>query len=145
MSSADENKALVRRFLEEQFKGNLDVIEELLSPDFVDRGLLPGQGPTREDYKRFDDTYNSTSGEGVYVPPGWTGKMPNGDAINQSSTFLSIRSFFRNDQQWQKVQTYLNGGAVPTFTYHRFWAQAEIATAFSLHVLTKARYFCRLS
>jgi predicted ester cyclase len=33
-------------------KGNLDVIDELLSPDFVDRNLLPGQGPTREDFKR---------------------------------------------------------------------------------------------
>ena len=50
--SVEENKALVRRFLEEQFEGNLDVIDELLAPDFVDRGLLPGQGPTREDYMR---------------------------------------------------------------------------------------------
>jgi serine phosphatase RsbU (regulator of sigma subunit)/predicted ester cyclase len=50
--SAEENKALVRRFLEEQARGNLGVIDELLSPDFVDRGLLPGQGPTREDFKR---------------------------------------------------------------------------------------------
>src|ERR671913_214901 len=50
--SVEENKALVRRFLEEQFRGNLDVIDELLTPDFVDRGLLPGQGPTREDFKR---------------------------------------------------------------------------------------------
>jgi serine phosphatase RsbU (regulator of sigma subunit) len=50
--SAKENKALVRRFLEEQARGNLDVIDELLSPDFVDRSLLPGQGPTREDFKR---------------------------------------------------------------------------------------------
>jgi serine phosphatase RsbU (regulator of sigma subunit)/predicted ester cyclase len=49
--SAEENKALVRRFLEEQAGGNLSVIDELLSPDFVDRGLLPGQGPTREDFK----------------------------------------------------------------------------------------------
>ncbi|CAM3878590.1 glycoside hydrolase family 48 protein [Kibdelosporangium persicum] len=89
---------------------------------------------TRTDYGRFDDTYNSSTGEGVYVPPGWTGKMPNGDAINQSSTFLSIRSFYRSDPQWNKVADYLAGGAAPTFTYHRFWAQAEIATAFSLHV-----------
>jgi ketosteroid isomerase-like protein len=51
-SEAEENKALVRRFLEERGKGNLDVIDELLSPDFVDRSLMPGQGPTREDYKR---------------------------------------------------------------------------------------------
>ncbi|MEV4313687.1 glycoside hydrolase family 48 protein [Actinocrispum sp. NPDC049592] len=89
---------------------------------------------TRTDYNRFDDTYNSTSGEGVYVPPTFNGKMPNGDPINSSSTFLSIRSFYKNDPQWPKVQSYLNGGAAPTFTYHRFWAQAEIATAFSLHV-----------
>jgi serine phosphatase RsbU (regulator of sigma subunit)/predicted ester cyclase len=50
--SVDENKAIVRRFLEEQTRGNLDVIDELLSPDFVDHSLLPGQGPNREDFKR---------------------------------------------------------------------------------------------
>jgi glycosyl hydrolase family 48/cellulose binding protein with CBM2 domain/Big-like domain-containing protein len=89
---------------------------------------------TRTDYNRFDDTYNATSGEGPYVPPGWTGKMPNGDPINSSSTFLSMRSFYKNDPQWPKVQSYLDGGPAPTLTYHRFWAQAEIATAFSVHV-----------
>ena len=52
MSSPEENKALVRRFLEELVTGNLDVIDELLSSDFVDRSLMPGQGPTREDFKR---------------------------------------------------------------------------------------------
>jgi predicted ester cyclase len=50
-SVAEENKALVRRFLEELIKGNLDVIGELVAPDFVDRSLEPGQGPTREDFK----------------------------------------------------------------------------------------------
>lgn len=76
---------------------------------------------TRTDYNRFNDT--------VYVPSGWTGTMPNGDAINSSSTFSSIRSFYKNDPAWSKIQTYLNGGAAPTFTYHRFWAQADIALA----------------
>jgi predicted ester cyclase len=51
-SEVEEYKTLVRRFLEELAKGNLDVIDELLSPDFVDRSLMPGQGPTREDFKR---------------------------------------------------------------------------------------------
>ena len=88
---------------------------------------------TRTDYNRFDDVYNASSGEGPYVPPGWTGKMPNGDQIAQGSSFLSMRSMFRNDPQWPKVQSYLDGGPAPEFTYHRFWAQAEIATAFSLH------------
>jgi predicted ester cyclase len=49
---AEENKAIVRRFLKELAKGNLDVIDELAAPDFVDRSLMPGQGPTREDFKR---------------------------------------------------------------------------------------------
>ena len=38
--SAEENKALVRRFVEELDRGNLDVIDELLAPDFVDRSML---------------------------------------------------------------------------------------------------------
>jgi serine phosphatase RsbU (regulator of sigma subunit)/predicted ester cyclase len=37
----------------------------LLSPDFVDRSLVPGQGPTREDFKRthreFLDAFSTTS------------------------------------------------------------------------------------
>jgi predicted ester cyclase len=32
--------------------GNLDVMDELLAPDFVDRSLLPGQQPDRDSYKR---------------------------------------------------------------------------------------------
>ncbi len=52
MSAEEKNKALVRRLLEEVSKGNLNVIDGLLSPDFADRGLLPGQGPSREDFKR---------------------------------------------------------------------------------------------
>ena len=54
MSEAQENnKALVRRFLKELAeKGNFDVMNELLAEGFVDRNPTPGQGPTREDYKR---------------------------------------------------------------------------------------------
>nr|QIN90906.1 cellobiohydrolase [uncultured bacterium] len=76
---------------------------------------------TRADYDRFDDP--------VYVPSGWNGKMPNGDAINSNSTFISIRSFYKNDPAWPKVQSYLNGGSAPSFNYHRFWAQVDVATA----------------
>ncbi|MFJ2607026.1 glycoside hydrolase family 48 protein [Streptomyces sp. NPDC087425] len=76
---------------------------------------------TRADYNRFDDT--------VYVPSGWTGTMPNGDAINSSSTFASLRSFYKSDPAWSKIESYLAGGAAPVFTYHRFWAEADIALA----------------
>ncbi|UFR01167.1 cellulose binding domain-containing protein [Streptomyces sp. Go40/10] len=76
---------------------------------------------TRTDYSRFGDS--------VYVPSGWTGTMPNGDAINSSSTFSSIRSFYKSDPNWSKIEAYLKGGAAPVFTYHRFWAEADIALA----------------
>jgi serine phosphatase RsbU (regulator of sigma subunit)/predicted ester cyclase len=49
-SEDEENKALVRRFLEAHAKGNLDALEEMLAPDFVDHSLLPGQVPGREGY-----------------------------------------------------------------------------------------------
>jgi steroid delta-isomerase-like uncharacterized protein len=50
--SAEENRALARRFLEAQAKGDLNALDELMAPDFVDRSVLPGQGSSREDYKR---------------------------------------------------------------------------------------------
>ncbi|GGS06061.1 cellulose 1,4-beta-cellobiosidase [Micromonospora fulviviridis] len=85
----------------------------------------------RGDYKRFDDVYNAADGQGLYVPSGWTGKMPNGDAIAAGKSFLDIRSFYKNDPDWPKVQAYLNGGAEPVFNYHRFWAQADVAMAYA--------------
>ncbi|TYB59245.1 cellulose 1,4-beta-cellobiosidase [Nonomuraea sp. PA05] len=77
---------------------------------------------TKTDYQRVDDP--------VYVPPGWSGEMPNGDAINSNSTFLSIRSFYEDDPDWPRVQAFLNGtGPAPVFNYHRFWAQVDVAVA----------------
>ncbi|MEV7327264.1 glycoside hydrolase family 48 protein [Micromonospora sp. NPDC093244] len=86
---------------------------------------------SRGDYRRFDDTYDASTGQGLYVPPGWTGKMPNGDAIAAGKSFLDIRSFYKNDPDWPKVQAYLDGGPEPTFNYHRFWAQADVAMAYA--------------
>ncbi|MER5264509.1 glycoside hydrolase family 48 protein [Actinosynnema sp. NPDC002837] len=97
-----------------------------------DKGIaVPEQ---RKDYNRFDDVYNTSTREGPYVPSGWSGDMPNGDQIKPGVSFVDIRSMFKQDKDWPKVQAYLDGGPAPTFTYHRFWAQAEIATAFQLHV-----------
>ncbi len=51
-SEEEENKALARRFLEAVWKqGDLDAVDEMLAPDFVDHSLLPGQGSSREGYK----------------------------------------------------------------------------------------------
>jgi serine phosphatase RsbU (regulator of sigma subunit)/predicted ester cyclase len=48
--SAENNKALVRRFLEAHAKGDLDTVEGMLAPDFVNHNLIPGQRPGREGY-----------------------------------------------------------------------------------------------
>jgi serine phosphatase RsbU (regulator of sigma subunit)/predicted ester cyclase len=52
MSKAKENKALVRRFMEARAKADLNAIEEMMAPDFISHGLLPGQQPGREGLKR---------------------------------------------------------------------------------------------
>jgi hypothetical protein len=76
---------------------------------------------TRVDFKRFADP--------VYIPMGWKGKMPNGDSLENGATFLSIRSKYKSDPDWPKVDAYLKGGQAPVFTYHRMWGQSDIAIA----------------
>jgi serine phosphatase RsbU (regulator of sigma subunit)/predicted ester cyclase len=46
----ERNMALVRRFMEAQAKGDLDTLDELLAPDFVDHSSFAGQEPGREGY-----------------------------------------------------------------------------------------------
>ena len=48
--SSEENKAIVRRFIEAYNKQNLDVLDELFAPDYVDH-ILQQQG--REGFKQF--------------------------------------------------------------------------------------------
>jgi len=81
---------------------------------------------TRTDYKRFNDP--------VFIPSGWTGTNAQGGALNSATTFSSMRPSYADPNvvpaaDWAKVQAYLAGGPAPTFTYHRFWAQTDIALA----------------
>jgi predicted ester cyclase len=51
-SQAEENKALVLRFLKARVKPDLGALDKMLAPNFVSRTkLLPGQPPDREGYK----------------------------------------------------------------------------------------------
>ena len=53
MSSEEEkNKAVSRGFVEAFANGDGDTLDDLMAPGFVDRSLLPGQGSSREEYKR---------------------------------------------------------------------------------------------
>lgn len=78
----------------------------------------------RADYRRMSNP--------VYVPATFTGTTPTGDTVNQSSTFISIRSFLQTDPKWAEVQAYIANPIPinePVFRYHRFWAQVEFAVA----------------
>jgi serine phosphatase RsbU (regulator of sigma subunit)/predicted ester cyclase len=46
----EKNKALVRRLYELDARGDIEAMEKLLAPDFVDHSLLPDQDPGREGY-----------------------------------------------------------------------------------------------
>jgi steroid delta-isomerase-like uncharacterized protein len=50
---SEENKALVRRWLVESDKGNLNIVDELIAPDYIDHNPpLPGTAPGREGVKQ---------------------------------------------------------------------------------------------
>jgi predicted ester cyclase len=52
-SQEQENKALVRRFIEEVYnRRNLDVADKLLAPHFIGHDVFPGQENSIEGYKR---------------------------------------------------------------------------------------------
>ena len=67
MSSAEKNKALVRRFLEAHANGDLEALEEMLAPDFVNHNLLPGQAPGLEGYLRSFTEYHAAFSDTRYV------------------------------------------------------------------------------
>ena len=51
--SAEENKVVLRRLIEEVYnRGNLDIADELLAPDYVDHTWPPGKYAGREGLKR---------------------------------------------------------------------------------------------
>jgi hypothetical protein len=70
----------------------------------------------------------------VYVPSNFTGKMGNGDAIKPGVTFLDIRSKYKEDPDYARLEAayeeYKKTGEFDfTMTYHRFWAQCDYAVA----------------
>jgi predicted ester cyclase len=50
VSSAEENMALARRLMEARVKGNVEAVDEMMTPDYVNHtSLLSVQEPDRED------------------------------------------------------------------------------------------------
>lgn len=68
--SEEENRAAVQRLGEEVFnKGDLDIIDELVAPSYVDHDPAPGQEPDREGMKQFVSTLR-TAFPDLQIAPG---------------------------------------------------------------------------
>ncbi len=65
----------------------------------------------------------------IYIPSGWTGKMADGTVIKSGIKWIELHAKIKQDPDWPRVEAALLAGEAPTFTYHRFWAQADIAIA----------------
>lgn len=103
----------------------------------------------REDYYRYFE-------KEIYFPTGWTGKYGQGNTIPGNGgvpsdpakggngvyiSYAELRPEIKNDPQWKYLsdlyeksfnkttKKWENG--VPTFKYHRFWSQVDIATAYA--------------
>ena len=62
--SAKQNMALARRFMEARINGDLDTVDEMMAPHFVNHNrLLPGQESDREDYLRGISAYQAALSE----------------------------------------------------------------------------------
>ena len=56
----EENRSIVRRFVDEaQSRGNIEVVDEYLSADFIDHSALPGFPPTREGVKQLFSAFRA--------------------------------------------------------------------------------------
>ncbi|MBP6386988.1 MAG: T9SS type A sorting domain-containing protein [Pseudarcicella sp.] len=85
-----------------------------------DKGLAAPE--SRGDYKRFFD-------QEVHVPANFTGKMANGDDIKPGVKFIDIRTGYKSDPNYPALVTAYNENKPFTISYHRSWAQMEIALA----------------
>ena len=112
MSAEEKNKALVRRFIEDVYnRGNLDVADELLAPDYVDHTVPPGKYSSREGLKRSvakqrasssdlrfsikeqlaegDQVITGVVGSGTHDRERFMGLAPTGERMSIENIFIS--------------------------------------------------------
>jgi serine phosphatase RsbU (regulator of sigma subunit)/predicted ester cyclase len=66
-SEQENNKALVRRFLEAHAKGDQGAMEEMLAPDFFDHNLIPGERLGRGGYLQSTAAFHAAYSDTHYV------------------------------------------------------------------------------
>jgi steroid delta-isomerase-like uncharacterized protein len=126
--SSEQNKAIVRRAFEEPWKGNLDVLHELLASDYVGHDPAnpePLRGP--EGVKEFVSTYRAAYSdaritveqqlaEGDLVATRWTGRgthdgelmgiQPTGKQVTVSGLTISRLAGGKIVEEFQNWDTF---------------------------------------
>jgi steroid delta-isomerase-like uncharacterized protein len=128
---SEENKALVRRYLEaidNNETDEWDVLDEFLAPDFVSHGgLPPGVSPDREGVKQAAQLFrNATPGRHVIVD-----QLAEGDRV-----VTRIRGYGRHTGDHLGIPASGNDVAVEGVAIHRVrdgkisehWALVDMAT-----------------
>ena len=83
--SAEENKAIVRRFVEEvQNRGDLAALDELCAPDFVNHSAPPGVPPTRDGLEQLTALFRRAFPDGRM---GIEEMLAEGDRVATRKTF----------------------------------------------------------
>ena len=138
--SAEENKAVVRRVIEEMFnKGNLDAADELVAPDFVDHDpAMPEEVRGPEGFKEFAAAYRAAFpdlhveieeqiAEGDLVATRWTaigthdgdlmGIAPTGNQVTQPGMDITRVSDGKIAETWEGYNSMVmmqQIGAIPS-------------------------------
>jgi endoglucanase len=116
----------------EKHSGTMDtqskkIAEELLNRMWTnyrdDKGIAVPE--EREDYKRFFDE--------VYIPADFSGINAQGAQIKSGITFIDMRPDYKKDPDYAKMEQVVKNGKNPVMTYHRYWAQADIAMAYAMY------------
>lgn len=76
----------------------------------------------RNDYSRFFT-------QEIYIPAGWTGKNAQGATLQSGMKFIDQRPKYKQDPSWAALEQAYAAGKDFEITYHRFWAQCDIAVA----------------
>ena len=99
-----------------------DIVDTVWTIYRTDKGIMAPE--TRGDFHRFFS-------QEIYVPSGWSGKMPNGDEIKPGVTFIDIRSKYKDDPMYDTIRRAYEAGEDPEVYFHRYWAQCDYAIALS--------------
>jgi steroid delta-isomerase-like uncharacterized protein len=83
--STEENKAIVRRFVDEvQSKGNIDAIDELCSPEFINHSAPPGLPSNCEGIKQVTDMFRQAFPDSYFTVEDMVAE---GDKVATRKTF----------------------------------------------------------